>query len=136
MVRDLVRAAYARWIPFIGQEPGPMLADYDKAVRDHLIDLMETEGRVAGLIEMVPQADHLWVENIALHPNEQGRGLGAHLLARAEERAAALGLPELRLLTNEAFAANIALYERHGYAVTKREPFVRGIAVHMSKRLG
>ena len=32
-VRDLTRAAYARWVPVIGREPGPMNADYDLAVR-------------------------------------------------------------------------------------------------------
>jgi len=39
-VRDLTRAAYAKWVPVIGREPGPMNADYDLAIRDHMVDLL------------------------------------------------------------------------------------------------
>ena len=35
-IRDLTRAAYAKWVPVIGREPKPMGADYDLAVRAHL----------------------------------------------------------------------------------------------------
>ena len=38
-IRDIVRAAYAGWVPVIGREPLPMRADYDKAVREHQFDL-------------------------------------------------------------------------------------------------
>jgi hypothetical protein len=30
-VRDLTRAAYAKWVPVLGREPLPMTADYDAA---------------------------------------------------------------------------------------------------------
>ncbi len=40
-VRDLTRAAYAKWIPLIGREPKPMTANYERAVVDHIIDLYE-----------------------------------------------------------------------------------------------
>ena len=80
--------------------------------------------------------DHFWIENIAVKPDSQGKGLGRRLLALAETKAIEAGCAELRLLTNEAFTVNIALYERVGYSVDRREPFVGGgITVHMSKRL-
>jgi len=131
----LVRAAYARWVPLIGREPRPMLADYNAAVREHQFDLAEQEGRLAGLIETAQRDDHLWIENVAVHPDVQGKGLGRALLARAEARARDAGLGETRLLTNGAFAANIALYERVGYVITRREPYMGGETVHMSKRV-
>jgi hypothetical protein len=31
-VRALARSAYAKWIPLIGREPMPMIADYDRAL--------------------------------------------------------------------------------------------------------
>jgi GNAT superfamily N-acetyltransferase len=135
-VRTLSRAAYAQWVPLIGREPKPMTADYDHAVRAHIIDLHETDGVLDGLIEMIPAPDHLLVENVAVRPGGQGRGLGAALMRHAETLAATLGLPELRLYTNGAFASNIAFYERRGYQVTAREPFpAGGIIVHMRKAL-
>ena len=59
VVRELTRAAYAKWVPIIGREPKPMTADYDIAVRDHRIDLLEIDGTLAGLIEMIDELDHL-----------------------------------------------------------------------------
>jgi hypothetical protein len=40
-LRDLSRTAYAKWVPLIGREPKPMTADYDRAVTEHIIDLVE-----------------------------------------------------------------------------------------------
>lgn len=134
-VRDLVRGAYAKWVPVIGREPLPMRADYERALREHEVDLLLVEGHLFGLIETMLRDGHLWIENVAVDPNEQGRGLGRRLLAHAEAKAAAAGRTELRLLTNEAFASNIALYQKTGYRIDRREPFQGGITVYMSKRM-
>lgn len=135
LVRDLVRAAYAKWVPVIGREPRPMTADYARAVREHAIDLLLMGDEVRGLIEMAMHPDHLWIENVAVTPAHHGQGLGRILLAHAEAVARAAALRELRLLTNGAFTANIALYERVGYRIDRDEPFMGGITVYMSKPL-
>lgn len=134
-IRNLVRAAYAKWVPVIGREPLPMQANYDRALREHWIDLLCLDGRLLGLIETLLHPDHLWIENVAVDPAEQGSGLGRRLLAHAEVTAAAAGRAELRLLTNAAFAANVALYERVGYRIDRQEPFQGGTTVYMSKRV-
>lgn len=95
-IRALVRAAYARWVPVIGREPRPMTADYDAAIRDHRFDLLEEAGQLVALIETEARADHYWVENLAVLPSAQGRGLGRRLLAHAETLAGAAGLTEIR----------------------------------------
>jgi GNAT superfamily N-acetyltransferase len=136
MIRDIVCAAYAKWIPLIGREPLPMKADYERAVREHQIDILSVGGRMLALIETMLRSDHLWIENVAVSPDSQGKGLGRQLLAHAERRAAEAGLTELRLQTNAAFEANVALYERVGYRVDRREPFMGGTTIHMSKTLG
>jgi len=134
-IRDIVRAAYARWVPVIGREPLPMRADYDKAVREHQFDLAVEKGAIVGLIETMRHDDHLWIENVAVAPYAQGRGIGRLLLDRAERRAVEAGCPELRLLTNGAFEANVLLYRKHGYTIDREEEFMNGITVYMSKRL-
>jgi hypothetical protein len=58
-----------------------------------------------------------------------------HQFDLIEESGQLIGLNESRLLTNGAFATNIALYERVGYVVTAREPYMGGSTVRMSKRL-
>lgn len=132
-IRALVRAAYARWIPVIGREPRPMQVDYAEALGRHRFDLACLSGDVVGVIETAARPDHLWIENIAVAPDRQGRGLGRRLLAHAVGIAAEHGLPECRLLTNAAFAANVALYHSVGFTVDRQEPFMGGWTVYMSR---
>ena len=136
-VRDLTRAAYAKWVPVLGREPLPMTADYDAAVRDHIVDMLHLDGKVAALIEMYPEADHLLIVNVAVSPAYQGRGYGRALLVHAEELALSLGLGELRLYTSVHLTENVKLYERVGYKIEREEeasPHL-GVFVYMSKRL-
>ncbi|CAM5765427.1 GCN5 family acetyltransferase [Mesorhizobium amorphae] len=135
LVRDVVRAAYSKWIPVIGREPSPMKADYDEALQKHQFTLLYLDTQIAGLIETVQENDHLWIENVCVLPAQQGKGLGKVLLHHAEEMARQAGHNETRLLTNAAFEANIALYERLGYVITEREPYMEGTTVYMRKRL-
>lgn len=135
VIRDLVRAAYAKWVPLIGREPRPMVADYALAVTQHDFDLATAGGELVGLVETERREDHLWIENLAVLPAAQGRGLGRRLLSRAEDAARRAGLLSLRLLTNAAFAENIALYERVGYRITHTEPFMGGTTVYMTREL-
>jgi ribosomal protein S18 acetylase RimI-like enzyme len=134
-IRDLTRAAYAKWVALIGREPLPMQAAYERAVVEHTIDLLIVDGALAGLVETILRPDHLWIENVAVAPEQQGRGFGRLLLAHAERRAIQAGRPEIRLLTNQAFAANLELYARRGYIVNRTEPFRGGTTVHMSRRI-
>jgi len=134
-IRELTRAAYAEWVALIGREPLPMQADYDRAVRQHAIDLLTVGGALVGLIETKLQPDNLWIENVAVAPERRGRGYGRLLLAHAETRAVDAGRAEIRFRTNAAFAANLALYARLGYAVAGTEPFRGGTVVQMMKRV-
>lgn len=134
-IRDIVLAAYAKWVPLIGREPMPMQVDYQQALREHRFDLAVEDGKIIGLIETMPRDDHMWIENVAVAPAAQGRGIGKRLLTLIEQRAIDAGLPELRLLSNGAFAANLALYTQLGFVVDREEAFMEGFTVYMSKKL-
>jgi ribosomal protein S18 acetylase RimI-like enzyme len=134
-IRALTREAYAKWVPLIGREPKPMTADYAEAVRRHRIDLLHLDGVLAALIETIAEADHLLIENVAVSPAFQGRGLGRKLMAHAEQLAASAGHGETRLYTNKLFAENIELYRKLGYRIDREEALAIGVAVHMSKAL-
>jgi ribosomal protein S18 acetylase RimI-like enzyme len=132
-ITAIVMAAYAKWIPLLGREPMPMRVDYAKAVLEHRFDLAVEGGAILGLIETVPHPDHLWVDNVAVAPAAQGRGIGRMLLGFTEARAIAAGFPELRLVTNGAFESNVALYTRLGFEVDRIEDFMNGKAIYMRK---
>jgi predicted N-acetyltransferase YhbS len=132
-IRALTREAYTKWISVIGREPMPMTVDYSEAVQKHRIDLLHIDNKLAALIETVPGDGHLLIENIAVLPEFQNRGLGRKLLAHAERIAASLQHPIIRLYTNKLFAANVELYKRAGYGVDREEEFRGGVTVYMSK---
>ncbi len=134
-ITDLVQAAYEKYIPVIGRTPIPMLTDYGVAVREHETWVLESDDRIVGVIELVAHDDHLWVENVAIMPDSQGRGLGRRLLAHAESEARRRRLPALRLLTNERYVENVAMYTRLGYLETHRTPHLGTDLVYFLKLL-
>lgn len=136
IVAAITDAAYAKWVPVIGRKPSPMLADYNAAVRDHLIELAYLDDIAVGLIELISAADHLLLENIAIDPAAQGRGVGRRLMQRFEQHAIEMGLPVVRLYTNKAFATNLDFYRRLGYAIEREEPFKEGFTVYFAKAVG
>jgi GNAT superfamily N-acetyltransferase len=121
-IQELVRAAYEGYRPLLGRTPFPMLTDYGQAVRDHEVWVLDDHGSIVGVIELIPRDDHLWVENVAVRPTWQGKGLGRRLLGFADDEARRRGYGEIGLLTNERYVANIAMYTRYGYRETHREP--------------
>lgn len=58
----------------IGREPKPMTANYEQAAADHVIDLVEEDGRPIALIEVIPRPSHLLIENVAVLPDRHGEG--------------------------------------------------------------
>jgi GNAT superfamily N-acetyltransferase len=75
------------------------------------------------------------VKRMWVHPSARGQGLGARLLAVVEREAVGLGLASLRLDTNHALRAAIALYERHGYVPIARYNDHRDATHFFEKRL-
>lgn len=132
-VRAVVDAAYAMYVPRIGRQPAPMTADYPALIEAGAVRVLETGGRVAGVLVTHPAADHLLVENVAVAPDDQGRGLGRALLDDAERQARELGLPELRLYTNQLMIENLEMYPRLGYRETGRTVEHGFARVHFAK---
>jgi GNAT superfamily N-acetyltransferase len=123
-VGALVEAAFARHIAAVGCRPAPM--DDDHAARiaageQYVSDADDGSGGLASSIVLVDAGDHLVVNNVAVSPAYQGRGLGRALLAFAEDEARRRGYGEVRLHTNAAMADNLVMYPRLGYAEVARE---------------
>jgi len=119
-VRACAAAAYAIYIPRIGREPAPMVADFEGHVAREELFVAVTGGAVAGYIVLYRRGDHLHIENVAVDPACQGRGIGRVLLGFAEEAALDLGLFSIELYTNAKMTENLALYPRLGYEETAR----------------
>ncbi|AHG47608.1 acetyltransferase [Rhizobium leguminosarum bv. trifolii CB782] len=94
--------------------------------------------RLIGCLFLRPEADCLYVGKLAVLPELQGKGLGKRLLAIAEQTAARLGLPVLRLETRIELTDNHAVFAAWGFSITaeKAHPgFSRTTFVEMRKAL-
>jgi ribosomal protein S18 acetylase RimI-like enzyme len=135
-VEEIVRAAYAPHIERIGKPPGPMLDDYGKRIAEGAVSVAEAaDGTVEAIVVLLPQPDHMLLDNIAVHPGRQGQGLGRRLVAFAESEARRRGFAELRLYTHEKMTENITLYRRLGFIETGRRREAGYDRVFMTKRL-
>ena len=134
-ITTLVRAAYEHYEPLIGRTPLPMLTDYAAAVREHAVWVLEDSDRIVGVLQLDLRDDDLWIENVAVAPDQQGQGLGRQLLRHAEDEARRQGRREIGLLTNERYVANIAMYTRYGYRETHRRPHLGTDLVYFRKTL-
>jgi ribosomal protein S18 acetylase RimI-like enzyme len=120
LMREIARAAYAKYVPRIGREPAPMVADYEAAVAANHAVVIEAAGSVRGYMIAWPEPGAYFIENIGVDPGYQGCGLGRRLIDHAVSRADTLGLPALRLYTNALMSENLAMYAHIGFVETHR----------------
>ncbi len=118
VIRQVVEAAYARYLDRMEQLPAPMLNDYRAAAEAGQVWVLGQP--VVGVVVLIGQDDGLLVENVAVSPAAQGTGIGRRLMEFAEQKAKALGLRRLWLYTNEIMVENLAIYARLGYRETGR----------------
>jgi ribosomal protein S18 acetylase RimI-like enzyme len=135
VIGDLVRVSYAKYVERLGREPAPMLEDYAALIEAGEVWVLVEGEEVLGVLVMRAAEDHLFVDNVAVAPGHQGRGLGRELVAFAEQRARREGLGEIRLYTNEKMWENLAVYEKLGFEETGRGLDGDYQRVFMRKRL-
>ncbi len=91
---------------------------------------------VLACMVLTPREDALTVGRLAVDEGARRRGHAAALLALAEERARALGLPRLELGTRIELTENQAIYEAMGFREVRRtahEGFERPTTVWLSR---
>ena len=134
-IMEIVYQAYRHYIARMGKPPGPMLDDYAARVLEGVVWVLEEGAAVAGIIVLLPTADYLLLDNIAVSPARQGLGLGRRLLAFAEAEASRRGYCEIRLHTHQTMVENQRLYASIGYEETGRGAEAGYDRVFMRKRL-
>ena len=134
-IAECVGAAYSPYIERIGKPPGPMLDSYDEIIRDHRVFVVDGDEVIVGVLVLIERGSGLLLDNIAVRPSRQRKGIGQRLMAHAEAEGRRLGYAHLDLYTHQSMTENIALYARRGYEEVERR-IERGYPrVYMRKRL-
>jgi len=116
-------------LPPLRESLEDVLADLERCVG--LVAL--TGDRLAGSIRVRVEGRSLHLGRLCVAPDLQGRGLGALLLAKAEQVAPA---GEALLFTGHLSASNLRLYARAGYVEQRRVKVDdRVTLVHLRKQL-
>ena len=132
-IKALIGAAYARYLARMDKPPAPLSRDYGPSVEDGTTWVAGSP--ITAVLTLYPRADHLYVENIAVDPNAQGRGLGRALMDFAEREAVNRGLHRMALVTHEAMTENQAIYARLGYVEIERRTEDGYRRIYLEKRL-
>jgi ribosomal protein S18 acetylase RimI-like enzyme len=119
-VERIVHDGYVKYISRMGKNPRPMLDDYRQRIRAHEIWVTLDNNVVVGVLVLLPESDHLLLDNVAVDPAFHGRGIGRILIEFAEREANRRGYDEIRLYTHQTMHENIAMYLRRGYEETGR----------------
>ncbi len=134
-VKQIVTHAYRHYIERLGKLPGPMLDNYEAIIGDHLVYVAELNEEILGLVVLMEDHTPILLDNIAVGPGEQGKGIGTKLLHFAEKIAVDRGHHSIQLYTNELMHENIEYYDRHGYNITARIKEKGYNRIYMSKTL-
>jgi ribosomal protein S18 acetylase RimI-like enzyme len=94
----------------------------------HSVVLKAMSGdHLVGSVRAKSDAGICAIGRLAVHPGHQGQGIGSLLLREIEARFDEV--EKYELFTGSKSEANIRLYQRHGYAVTRTEPLSPAVAI-------
>ena len=112
-----------------------MLEDYGRVIAEREVSVAELDGGIVGVLVLAETAEGFLLENVAVSPESQGKGIGRHLLGLAELRAKAAGFTSIYLYTQEKMVENQTLYARLGYTEYDRRTESGLSRVYMRKQL-
>jgi ribosomal protein S18 acetylase RimI-like enzyme len=102
----------------------------------HSIILKATLGdRLVGSVRARRDGETCAIGRLIVHPELQGQGIGSQLLRNVEARFG--DVARFELFTGSRSEANIRLYQRHGYMITRTQPLSQTISItFLEKRAG
>lgn len=111
-MRPYVEQTWGQWDD-IAQE-----AFFRRNFSSETVQIIEVEGRNAGLLNVEREPAEIFLANLQIHPDFQNRGLGTAVLRALLESARNLDSP-IRLQVLKVNTAALRLYARLGFALYK-----------------
>ncbi|MDH3631560.1 MAG: GNAT family N-acetyltransferase [Gammaproteobacteria bacterium] len=128
-------AAYTMYVERIGREPAPMVADFAASIGKSHLYVAQEDDKIVGFVVFYARQDHAHLENVAVTPGFQNRGIGRKLIGFVEQQAQQDGYNRIELYTNASMSENLELYPRLGYQQIDRRVEDGFDRVYFSKTL-
>jgi ribosomal protein S18 acetylase RimI-like enzyme len=107
---------YGDWsIPPMVQSLDSLIAEFSKGV----VLQARVNGRLVGSVRAARKGKTCAIGGLIVHPQYQGRGIGSMLPHDIEGEFS--DVEQFELFTGSRSAANLRLYQRHGYRISRTE---------------
>lgn len=134
-ITEIARRAYAPYVERIGREPAPMVQDFAEALALHRLWVALDDDTITGYVVAYQNGSSFHLENVAVHPDCAGQGMGRALIDHVEALAENAGHQTVDLYTNIHMTENLSLYPRLGYKEIARRVENGFARVYFEKRL-
>jgi GNAT superfamily N-acetyltransferase len=135
-VRACVEAAYTPYIEEIGVTPRPLGDDYAALIGDGRVWVAVHGDEIVGVLVLFIEPDHILIDNYAVAPAWQSRGISRQFNALAHREGRRRGITTFRLYTHAKMTRNRELYRRRGWVEIERREDDGFDRVFMERRLG
>jgi ribosomal protein S18 acetylase RimI-like enzyme len=137
-VLALQRLAYESEARLYGDWTIPPLTQTIESLRDEIatsVVLKATaEERLVGSVRARVTSGVCAIGRLIVHPDFQRRGLGSKLLQDVEARFP--GAARFELFTGSRSEANVRLYQRHGYTITRTQTLSATVSLVFLEKAG
>ncbi|MBS0533526.1 MAG: GNAT family N-acetyltransferase [Proteobacteria bacterium] len=96
-------------------------ADFAARLQSETCFVIEQGGRIVASVFCIPQGDALYIGRLAVAPDQRRRGLAGALVDAAKREARRLGAKRVTLRVRISLADNVALFQRHGFAIVAED---------------
>jgi ribosomal protein S18 acetylase RimI-like enzyme len=135
-IRRVAEDAYAVYAESLGRPPAPMVADFERHIREDWVIVAERDSRIDGYAVLKTNQGRALLDNIAVDPALQRSGLGSALIERVERHAFKCGHDRLELYTNVVMTDSFRWYQKLGFVETRRITEDGFHRIYMEKAIG
>jgi GNAT superfamily N-acetyltransferase len=96
-------------------------ADFAARLKSDTCFVIEADGHLVGSVFCAPENDALYIGRLAVRADFRRRGVATALIASAKDEARRIGATRMTLKARIMLGSNIALFRRHGFAITAEE---------------